>query len=230
VRAGKLTLPDTVNDRLSGMRIGQPFNFFTEFADEFPARVYQVEALEYLSKHPGLIMGVVDVDHGLIYRASPHSWRRLCSFVIINFSAVLGALLVLLFYYLHAFSGANMTLENLLRGYVAVMIGGIAHIVVDALKQYRTREDHSFIALEDWMMWVHIKEVSIIIGVVFLWVGFLIFVYSGQVADWQAAFFVGYSIDSVIDLFLMRFASTASSRVQDFTDKIAQQPFSRKPK
>ena len=225
VTAEKLTFPERLNEKLDEMRIGQPLDFVAEFSDEFPAREYQLGALQYLREHSGLVMGVVDVEHGLIYRASSHAWRRLISPVFINGCVVLGALMIVLLHALHVFPGVNLV-ESLLKSYAAVMIGGLAHTLVEALKQYRTRGEHTFIALGDWVMWVHIKEVSILIAVLLLWVGFLGIAFSGQGGDWQAAFFVGYSIDSVIDLFLLRFTGEASKRLEAVRTQQPQQPSS----
>ena len=221
VSAEKLTFPDRLNEKLEEMRIGQPLDFVAEFSDEFPAREYQLRALQYLREHSGLVMGVVDVEHGLIYRASSHFWRRLISPVFITGCAVVGALMVVLLHVLNVFP--DVGLDNLLRDYVAIIIGGLAHTLVDALKQYRTRGEHTFIALGDLVMWAHIKEVPILISVLLLWVGFLGIAFSGQGKDWQAAFFVGYSIDSVIDLFLLRFTGEASKRLEAVRTQQPQQ-------
>jgi hypothetical protein len=62
-------------------------------------------------------------------------------------------------------------------------------------------------------LWVHVKQVSILAGILTLWAGYIILIVIQQIADAGAAFFVGYSIDSFMDLFLVRFTGIASQNL-----------------
>ena len=88
------------------------------------------------------------------------------------------------------------------------MAGGLVHTFVDAWKQYQTQPDHARNILGNWVLWVHVKQVSIISGILTLWAGFIILIVVQQIDNAGVAFFAGYSIDSFIGLFLARFALT----------------------
>src|SRR6266704_4031228 len=105
------------------------------------------------------------------------------------------------------------SIDVLFRGYIAVMAGGLVHTFVDVWKQYQTKPDHATNMLGNWVLWVHVKQASIVAGILTLWAGFIILVAIQQIGDAGAAFFAGYSIDSFIGLFLVRFSDTASQNV-----------------
>ena len=63
-------------------------------------------------------------------------------------------------------------------------------------------------------MWIHVKELSIAMSIISLWIGVIGLAWlQGDVMP-SNAFFVGYSIDSFMDLFLERFATTASTKAK----------------
>ncbi|GAB4526927.1 MAG: hypothetical protein OHK0046_44190 [Anaerolineae bacterium] len=219
--AGVLTIPDRLNQHLEQLRIGQALDFNATFVDEVPRDADRLKILAYLSRRPMAVRnGIIDVENGVIFHASPSITRRRLSYVYILLTIVCGALLA----YMFANAGDTFELEdwpvssdstsNLMIGYVAVIIGGIVHLGVDAIKQARGKDTRTtLLALDDWFVWVHINEVGIIIGIVSLWVGFFGLVLINGTINWQTAFLVGYSIDSFVDMFLERFNTDVSSRV-----------------
>ena len=106
---------------------------------------------------------------------------------------------------------------ELLVAYTLVIAGGVAHIAVQVLKQGRVEGAATFTAIEEWALWMHVKELSILAGIVTLWVGFIGLAVTMSHIDWLTAFAVGYSIDSVADLYLQRFQSAASAAVKSLT-------------
>src|SRR5690606_26212231 len=94
------------------------------------------------------------------------------------------------------------------------VIGGAVHIGVDAIKQARSRSrGSSLLAIDDWLLWIHINESGIVIGIVSIWIGFFGLLFATGEINWETAFLVGYSVDSFIDLFLERFNTLATSRI-----------------
>jgi hypothetical protein len=227
--AEKLTLPDRVNDRLRELRVGQTINFHAEFSDELPELAARMMALSYLHDHPLIILGVVDVESGLIYRASSNIWQRRLSPIYIALPAIWGGVLVYLGYtFLPLLKGNvphnfNDVLPYVIV-YISVIAGGFAHTAVDTVKQYRTNKEQTFTALGDLLMWIHVKQGPIIAGILLLWMGFVGFIVSQQGTDWEAAFFIGYSVDSFVDLFLQRFTSVASTRTSAMRTQLTQPP------
>jgi hypothetical protein len=228
IKRGEIvTFPDLVNERLRDMRTSECLNFFDTFSEEFNGDQEPLKlAWAYLQKHSLLINGIL-VEPGLIYRASSSVARRVLSPIIINAFVLAGACILLLLNISAVFPGDPTVL---LRGYAAIIIGGLAHTLVEVFKQYRLNNEKTIALLDNWLMWVHIREIKIIGGIILLWAGYLMYVYLGYAKDWQAAFFVGYSIDSFIDLFLVRFTGIASQRIGSTVSQFPQKTPTRQSK
>lgn len=238
VTAQILTFPDLVNQKLLDMHTGEKLDFFHEFSDEFYKPEFLPVAWQYLREHPYRIKGFL-TDNGIIYRASPAMPHMLSSFLICSVVA-LGFLFIWLASILHYFPLPS--LDALFRGYIALMVGGLVHTFVDVWKQYHTQPDHTANVLENWVLWVHVKQMNILYGILTLWTGLIILIVLQQVDDAGAAFFAGYSIDSFVGLFLVRFADTATQNAgkwgtqnlpkstrQQVADVLAQSPVSNLP-
>jgi hypothetical protein len=221
IHVEKLTLPDRVNSQLELMRVGQAIDFQAEYSDEIPTLQAQTLALNYLYDHPLLVQGIVDVEKGLIYHVSPNPVRRAASIIGNLLAVILGGALVWLFYQFHVFP-ANLTLEGLLTAYISVMIGGAAHYTVNAVKQFRTNPGKTLTVVGDGLLWFHVKEVTVFWGILTLIVGFSGIVFLNLGTDLWTAFFAGYSIDSVIDLVLLRFADVSSTRLDTLKTQLGQ--------
>lgn len=236
VRAQILTFPDLVNQRLQDMHTGEQLDFFHEFSDEFYKPEFLKVAWQYLREHPHRINGFM-TEKGIIYRASSLVPRFLSSILVAGIVGS-GFLLIWLASVLNYFPLPGV--DVLFRGYIALMAGGLVHTFVDVWKQYQTKPDHATNMLGNWVLWVHVKQVTIVSGILTLWAGFVILIAIQQIGDAGAAFFAGYSIDSFIGLFLVRFTDTASQNVgrwgsqnapkstrQQVTDVLAQSATSR---
>ncbi len=224
-QAGYATIPPRLNQHLKQLRPGRTLDFHGTFEDELPNREDRVKILQMLYQHPLAVEeGIIDVENGVVYRASKNPSRRLASFglIVATFLAGIGIIFAL------ANLGSSLNLENwpvnanrfteLLVGYLFITIGGAVHIGIDVLKQARANKSQSFLAIEDMVLWIHVKELSIIAGVASLIVGIVGLALLTQKIDWATAFFVGYSIDSFVDLFLQRFTKTVATN----TDAIKQ--------
>jgi hypothetical protein len=224
---GLVTIPPRVNQHLALLSVGQPLDFHDAFRDELPKDEHRAALLRYIQAHPGSIYGVVDVERGLIYHASPHQRRRLASYLLIVLTLVLGVGVAVAvanmgaWFGLSAWPVAPPRLGNLLVGYLFLVLGAMVHVGVDALKQRRAQPGTTLLALEHGLLWVHVKEVPIIVGIVSLWVGLIGLAFWRPEIDWQTAFFVGYSIDSFVDLFLQRFAQATTARTEALRGQVA---------
>jgi hypothetical protein len=210
VTAQILTFPDLVNQKLKDMRIGEKLDFFHEFSDEFYKPEFLPVAWQYLREHSHRINGFL-TENGIIYRASPFIPHYWLSLVHIHGIIALGGLLIWLVSVLHYFP--MQPVDILFRGYIAVMAGGLVHTVVDVWKQFHADPEHATNILENWVLWVHVKQVCIISGILTLWIGFVILVVIQQIESVEVAFLAGYSIDSFVGLFLVRFTDIASRNV-----------------
>ena len=98
--------------------------------------------------------------------------------------------------------------------YVFLLLGGVAHLLVDSLKQSREKAGSGLVAVHDWLLWLHVKESSLLMAVIYIWVGFIGLAFSMTGIQWVTAFFVGYSIDSFVDIFLQRFSEGMSAETE----------------
>jgi hypothetical protein len=210
-----LTVPERVNQNLAAMRVGQAMDFRMQFKDEVPDEAQGKKILEYLGLHPNLVNGLVDIPSGVVYRSSASPARRWAS---IGAFAVFLALPVAVMYIpgLLAAMGVTTPVKSLLQTYAGIAAGSFVHIAITMLKQQRSGNSGSVILLTDWLLWVHVKETAIVFGIVSLWVALigLIALPNTLTAGMSGAFFVGYSLDSFVDLFLSRFETTASNAVE----------------
>jgi hypothetical protein len=214
-----LTIPPRLNQHLRSIRVGQSLDFNAAFEDELPDRAQRTRVLAYLHSHPAAVEGVIDVDAGKIVRASPSAVRRRLSFFVIALTTLLGAVgasfAPAIARWLDPQSPvAGLSGQDTLGLYALVFAGGVAHIVIGALKQARSGDPGTFTALEEWELWIHIKEIPILLGIVTLWIGFIGLVVLSPKADRITALAIGYSIDSVADLYLQRFDTTVAAAVK----------------
>lgn len=217
---GFVTIPPRVNEHLVNMRPGEALNFGREFIDELPEKVDRDEMLKFLRDHQALVEGIVDVEQGVIFRASRNAKIRARSFWRIAILLVLGVLVVGII--CHAGDWLNLSawpvkpdqFRALFVAYLFVLFGGLAHLGIAAYKQTRSGKEQPFTAVDDFVLWIHVKEWPIISGILLLWFGLFGMTLLGKLPDWQAAFFVGYSIDSVADVVLKRFEAAVPKQVK----------------
>jgi hypothetical protein len=225
-----LTVPDRVDQELTGLKDGAPLDFHENFTHDLPREEDRLQMLRYLREHGLLIRGVVIVERGLIFRAARTTLQRATIALLLLAFALGGGWAVMkgLFTLGNAPGIAIQGLVPLLKKfqgnfaefyflYIVTLIGGLLHIGVEALKEARAGEDSHSLLLDDWLLWVHINSKSIIATIGALWVGFaaIVFLLRDQpTIPWETAFLVGYSIDSFVDLFLQRFNALVPVRTQ----------------
>jgi hypothetical protein len=221
--AAFLTIPPRVNRHLELLRIRQSLDFHATFADELPRKDDRDRVLAYLQAHPAGIAGVVDADRGVIVHASTSIRRRAVSYAVIVGAISLGALVTFVLPQIGIWLGrADWPFDasrapELLVTYVLVFVGALAHLAVQVLKQGRLDNAPTFTALEEWTLWLHVNELAILGSVLTLWIVFLGLMLTAGNVDWLTALAVGYSVDSVADAYLQRFAGAASTAVAALT-------------
>jgi hypothetical protein len=213
---GLITLPSRIRDHLTLIPIGASLGFREAYEDELQSPEDQKRFLRYLDLYPGFVDGLVDVEHGCIYRAAPPGPRRrqslywtvgiaLFGFVIIALGCAAGYFLTL--------KGWRFTwdrFQELMVGYLFLLLGALAHIVVNLLKQDRAGSA-STRGLSDWLLRIHVKEASFMVSAGSLAVAPIAMAFFFDSVEWATAFFVGYSYDSFLDLFLQRFEGVVSA-------------------
>ncbi len=227
--AGYVTIPSRANQHLEKKWVGQQLDFHATFADEMPAKEERQEILKRLHENPMAVNGIVDPGNGMIYRFAEKGWRRVASYVLMALAfAGCGALAVLFakagdWYGIQGYPLSGLRLKALIFNYLAIMLGGLFHLAFTALKQYRASQEGAFVALDNWFLWGHVKEKPIIGGIFMIWVVYLGWLIAHGSQDAVALFFVGYSFDSFIDLFLKRFEVAAAKKKETLEKSVTKE-------
>ena len=104
--------------------------------------------------------------------------------------------------------------------YALVMLGGLAHVGIDALKAARDPNGSGPLGVEGVAMWAHVNERHIVWGVAALLLTWLLFVHFEPTHSPWFAFVIGYSADSFFDVFIGKFSSSVTSSVTTLTQRL----------
>lgn len=216
-----LTVPARVNQNLETLRVGGRLSFYDEFADELPDHAMASQILEWMSRHPKTVEGVVDLAGGTVVRADPRPLRQWAS---VGMVLALGTLMVLIasqsrhwMGWLDLAAKPELRGGDFVRGILVAYAGAVLHIGIAALKQQRTASANgarTFTALGNVLTWIHVNESALLFYsfVVPVTAGVFLVV-QGKVSV-ASVFFVGYAIDSVLDTFVERFEKVAPRQTE----------------
>lgn len=226
-RCVALTLSQRVNDVMQNLHVGQVLDIELSFGDEFPkSPVLRRQLLKELAQQSAvLISGVVDLDHELIYKSAATRQGQRASIWRLAGLLLLGAgLSILLADGKHLIPDWPLKWEyrqHYLVNYLLIFLGAGAHLAIAGLKAARAQTVPTFQAINDWVLWVSVREAQIIKGILYIYLGYILLIFSIQELSWTAAFFAGYSIDSVTELFLDRFSTTAAAKTKEITKGVS---------
>jgi hypothetical protein len=207
------TIPDRLRTWLREAQPGYAIPFHAVFEDELPEAEDRQRILSYLACTPEALKdvgGLVDPDSGLVYRYHPSPRRRLLS--VATLAGVLAAFTALV-----AFAGPYMappgqtgwTSRGLVFGWIAVLVGTVTHVAVALAKRVRAQSANpAVLPVGKLMVLVNAKEGLILLRSGLALLGFFALAFASGVpaADQFGtfllnAFLVGYSLDSVVELF-----------------------------
>jgi hypothetical protein len=227
----RLTVESRLNQRLEKVRIGRKLDFNGMFADEIPDPAQRRAILVELKGQPDAVSGEVDAEQGVIYKASQNTWRRLLSPAMVLAVAFVGGiglpnLLVNGFTQIGLPAGwllpSDITVARLQTAYWPLLVGSFGHVLVGAVNEQKRHSADAFLALDDWFSWIHVRELALVASVFVVWftlIG-LAFTLGDAALQPQAAFFTGYSIDSVSGTFINRFDTLAQTSSESILAKL----------
>lgn len=205
---GILTIPERVNEWLENSWPGYYIPFHAVFEEELPVYEDRVRVLEHMAWTPRLIpYGIVSPTTGLIYKFSNRKFWLIASVALLA-GAITGVI-----FGLHAapslFGNAFQAVEeqpsvSLVVLWLAVVAGVAFHIIVGTAKQMRSNPDRPPIfAMRSILPILNAKLGNILFKIALTIVGLvgLIFAVESDKVNLLSAFLVGYSLDSVIELF-----------------------------
>lgn len=224
VSAASITIPARLDQFLDETSVGRNLSFKRMFEDELPDEKDRAEVLRRISESAAGLHGVVDLDTMSVLAISSKPSRRRLSYRLEAAALLLGGLIAFLVAAalradlslgkdgLHANAGALSSLGALLIVYAG---GAGFHFVVDLIKaQQGALGSATWAALDDWLLWMHARELKVISSCIALWIAFaaLILLYPGT-PDALTGFLAGYSFDSLADVVIKRFDALAGAKL-----------------
>lgn len=218
-----VTIPHRTNHHLDSLKVGYGLDFYTYFEDEVCSREQAERILKYLGDHPVGLKGIVDSKQGLILKIDPPG-KRWKSYLIIVLGAIFGGLATAILIAMLRPPEDISFIQNLtilVELYFVALLGSVAHIAIDALKEIRSPDRYRFKALDDIFLWIHVKELPILAGIGLLCLGFAGVIWISPVYNAFTFFIAGYSIDSLGDLFIQRFETTMATKGEELKKTIS---------
>jgi hypothetical protein len=216
------TIPDRLMGHLNQAEIPQALNFYDTFQDEVCSKEQAEKILMSISRSAKIIKdetrdlyGAVDTVQGLVYRvgSTREQWKTVFWIALACFGSLVLSIFVLAMYKLYINTTSSLNGLTVIVLFIVMLAGAIAHIAIAVLKEARsetkTRNIH---AITDLLLWTHIKAFTFYSGLAVLVVAFLTVVIMYPGIGVETAFVVGYSIDSLGDLYLDRFDSIMSAK------------------
>jgi len=209
-RCGLITIPRRTQEHLKTLRAGYALDFKEVFQDELCSDDHVAKILDFIADHPSCVQGIVDKKQGRIYKVEAPE-KQYLSYVRIGLLVFFGGVGLSIVLPLLA---QTYSTRALLALYALVVVGAVVHLGVDALKEEKntTSETDSILAVDEWLLWVHIKELLILKGCLIILIGFAVLILVVPDLSYLTAFAAGYSIDSLGDLFINKFESVMTAK------------------
>jgi len=216
---GLLTIPHQINGWLHITGPGYYIPFHEIFADDVPRVEDRDRLLKYIALTPHLTPGgFVDIESGRIYRYSTNRWRRMLSLAMLLLGLGIATGIVAAACYLPV-QDWPLTPNDLIKvlvAWVAVLIGMGVHIVVGSAKRSKTQNGMPSV-LMDLILIIDARFGEIVMKLILGLVGLfgLVIISTSRMPQLQIlnqftaltqvtplnAFLVGYSLDSILELF-----------------------------
>jgi hypothetical protein len=229
-QVGQITIPERVNEWLRLARPGYYIPFHTVFEDELPDSEDRVKVLNYLAWAPKVLEGgLVNVEGGLIYRYSPEPAQRLLTLAgaVLAFLGALSLVVGACYLPIPDWPLQRTHLAIMLIGWVAVLIGVIVHVGVATAKRAQAEGGRPpIIAPEDALLWINARFGNIVLKMLMALIGFFALAFTAGVDKVTpfSMFLVGYSLDSVVEVFGASLEQRASAPAAILKRQISVEP------
>jgi hypothetical protein len=204
---GILTIPARLNEWLAQARPGYYIPFNAVFEDEVPEAEDRARILSYLVWSPKPIKGgIVDAANGLIYRYSENPWARLMNIMLIAgaLSAFTAIIVGACYLRVPGWPIQPQYLSSFVVGWGAILIGVITHVGVGTVKRTQSQGSLPPIAsLGELPLILDARSGQIILKLLLALIGFFGLAFSSGLENVTPlnSFLVGYSLDSVVEIF-----------------------------
>jgi hypothetical protein len=212
-----LTIPHQINQWLHITGPGYYIPFHEVFAGDLPSSEDRNRLLKYIALTPQLTPGgIVEVESGRIYRYSTDRWRRLLSLgmLLAGLGVATGIVAAACYLSVPDWPLSPGDLSRMLVAWVAVLIGMGVHILVGSAKRSRTQNGPPS-AFRDLILIIDARFGEIVMKLVLGLIGLFGLVMISRMPQLGLlnqfpslaqvtplnAFLVGYSLDSILELF-----------------------------
>ena len=217
---GMITIPSRLRDHLAQRDTGQTLNFHDTFGDELLDDDMEKRILRYLA-NVKTVPAEIDVEHGTILTtaATPGGIATVLAGIVVL--AVLPFVLLAVNNVYPDLEGLigipDGSLPDLMKTYLLVLIGAVAHFAINLIKSQRAGQT---LVIGQRLRWISARLGQIGVSIVALWiVAYGAFRLLGPFNP-AMMFFVGYSWDSFVDLFLDRFTVAVNAANTGITSTI----------
>jgi len=218
-----ITIPERLNQWLMNARPGYYIPFHVIFEDELPSLDDRDKILEFLRYSPKALKGgLIHAGNGLVYCYSMSMWKRVASIFELLAIFVLATFLV---YHSSAPSLENPSIQLLwwniplphiagwpisvelrgaiLLGWIAIIFGIITHAAVGTAKKGQREGLPPIYATSDLSRYINAKFGLLVRKILLALIGLfgLMFASGADSVTALNAFLMGYSLDSVMELF-----------------------------
>jgi len=218
-QVGALTIPARLNEWLANARPGYYIPFHAVFDDELPNWEDRERLLNLLAWSPMVIEGgIVDAANGLIYRHAREPIRIVGSILLLVLAVAVAIGIVIGACYLpvEAWPLQPRHVSTALIGWAAVLVGVLVHGGVGTVKRAQTQGGRPpILAVGDLPRVINAKVGQILLKLLLTLVGFFGLVFATGVENTTPlnTFLIGYSLDSVVELFSASIEQQAARQV-----------------
>jgi hypothetical protein len=223
---GWITIPSRIQDWEELSKPGFYLPFHDLFADELPDPADRAKFLNALYYQPELIKGMlVEPDTGLLYRYSLVLKQRIINYLIL-FASVIAAIGILIGFVYIPIDGWLLKpadLGMILIGWLAVDVGLVVHVAVGITKKTQTQNNRPpIMAISQIPLLLDAKLGLVLFKILLTLIGFLglVFATNKLQASILNSFLVGYSLDSVVELFSSSIEQKANAQLSTLKEQL----------
>lgn len=224
-----LTLTPRLADVLENARVGQSFGLEALLADDLPrspelrARLFG----ELADQNGVLELGYYDAPSMTVYRVDATRAKQRASAWRVLLAIVAAHGLVALACYVKPAAGWPFDWTNwpsIVTSFAFLFLGVGAHGIIQGITVARRSPGKLSHPWNDWVTWTNAHETPLMMSVVTPVVVFFIMRFLSPNFGIGAAFFTGYSIDSITDVLLDRFSQLAGARGAALAEALKPKP------
>ncbi len=209
--AARLSLPSQVRQYVGELRPGNTASIHDILKEDVPDEEQRKELILYLKTARISIPGIIDVATGTVTRYETNKGALRFSMLRVLLLAVGVPVLALLaswfwpsFTQLHAVVTPQQV-SSFFPILMGVWAGAALHVLIDLVKARRGPRPDFVASVDDFQLYINSNEVPIIIGLVVLLVVAVGTAFVQPTLAFAGSIFIGYSADSIADVFLERF-------------------------